>query len=71
MLHMTLPKKIGRYEVLEQIGQGGIATVYKARDPARGRFVAVKTIKPGEDTAEKQEELRARFAREARAAGVL
>jgi hypothetical protein len=35
--------RIGRYEVLSEIGGGGIGVVYRALDPAIGRMVAVKT----------------------------
>jgi serine/threonine protein kinase len=36
------PSKIGEYEVLEKIGDGGTASVYKARHAATGEVVAVK-----------------------------
>ena len=43
---MITPKTIGRYEIIEQIGQGGMAAVYLARDPNMKRQVAVKLLPP-------------------------
>ena len=34
-----------RYELLEKIGHGGMATVYKTKDHVLNRFVAVKVLK--------------------------
>lgn len=39
-------EKIGRYELLEEIGQGGFATVYRAHDTVLDRLVALKELKP-------------------------
>ena len=58
---------IGRYQILEQIGEGGMGSLYLARDPAIDRLVAIKVLRRGFDT----EALRERFTREARAAGRL
>jgi len=55
---------LGRYELLEQIGSGGMAVVYRGRDTALDREVAVKLLHPHLASAR---ESRARFSREARA----
>lgn len=36
----------GRYELIERIGEGGMAVVYKAKDRLLNRFVAIKILKP-------------------------
>jgi len=59
---------IGRYELIEKLGQGGMGAVYRARDTLLHRVVAVKVIATSID---QNEELRERFFREARAAGQL
>ncbi|MBI2899955.1 MAG: serine/threonine protein kinase [Planctomycetes bacterium] len=51
-------------EVVERLGRGGMGVVYKARQPALGRFVALKVLRP--DKAG-QADWQARFEREARA----
>src|SRR5262249_25866647 len=61
-------KKLGKYEILEQIGQGAMGVVYKALDPFIERIVAVKTMSADLDA---DPELRSRFFREARSAGQL
>jgi eukaryotic-like serine/threonine-protein kinase len=62
-----MPTVIGRYEIVQRLGQGGMAALYLARDPAIDRLVAIKLLREGFDT----QELRERFAREARSAGRL
>jgi len=64
--------KLGRYEIVRELGKGAMGIVYLAKDPLIGRLVALKTIRPSahaddEDTREFQ----ARFVREAQAAGIL
>src|SRR6185295_9956013 len=65
--HVKIPKTLGRYEVVDLIGQGGMGALFRARDPRIGRYVAIKLLRPGYDTPE----LRDRFSQEARAAGIL
>ena len=36
----------GRYELLEKIGDGGMAVVYKAKDKLLNRFIAIKILRP-------------------------
>src|SRR5512146_2816695 len=55
---------LGRYELLEQVGSGGMSVVYRGRDTALDREVAVKLLHPHLASAA---ESRARFSREARA----
>ncbi len=61
-------EKIGKYRILEKVGQGGMGVVYKALDPLIERVVAVKTVSSNLDA---DPELRARFFREGRSAGQL
>jgi len=60
-------EEIGRFEILEKIGEGGMGTVFKARDPHINRVVALKLLREGFDT----QEMRERFMQEARLAGSL
>jgi Tol biopolymer transport system component len=60
--------KLGPYEVLGQLGAGGMGEVYRARDPRLGREVAIKVLPPS--FSSDADRLR-RFEQEARAAGVL
>lgn len=61
----AIPAKIGRYEIRERLGSGGMGVLYRAVDPALNRPVAVKLLRFNDD------EMRERFMREARAAAGL
>jgi WD40 repeat protein/predicted Ser/Thr protein kinase len=63
----ALPASIGRYRIVQRLGQGGMGTVYEAVEDDPPRTVAVKVMRPGLDSTE----LRKRFAREARILGHL
>jgi TonB family protein len=60
--------RIGRYEILRELGRGAMGIVFKARDPVIGRIVALKTITANviDDS-----DLMERFRREAKTAGAL
>ena len=57
-----------QYEIVRQLGRGGMGAVYLAREPALERFVAIKVLRP--DLADAHE-ARERFRREARIAAQL
>ena len=61
-------RTIGRYSVLEPLGEGGMGVVYKAKDTRLGRVVALKVMRPDpqRDAVQKR-----RFLREAQAASAL
>jgi TonB family protein len=61
------PLNIGRYQVTDRLGEGGMGVVYLARDTSLERFVAIKLLRAGFNTAD----LRARFVKEARAVASL
>ncbi len=68
----TLHQSLGRYLIEAEIGRGAMGVVYRAYDPQLGRTVAIKTISlSGPEFSNDQQEYRARFFREARAAGRL
>src|SRR3990170_8097598 len=56
-------QKLGRYQIVDRIGQGGMATVYRAFDPLEDRYVAVKVLS---SLAADSPHFNARFQREAK-----
>jgi len=65
-------QKLGRYEIIEELGRGAMGIIYKARDPVIGRYVAIKTIRLEDFTDSSHvAELHSRLMREAQSAGVL
>jgi serine/threonine protein kinase len=67
-----IPKRLGRYEIVRELGKGAMGVVYEGRDPNIGRRVAIKTAR--RDVMEASgmaDEMMERFLREAQAAGTL
>ncbi|MFB0536140.1 MAG: protein kinase [Anaerolineae bacterium] len=62
-------EKIGRYEIIEELGRGGTSVIYKAHDPNIDRPVALKVLYFG--SSAQSRESKKRFRREAMSAGRL
>ena len=60
--------QIGKYGIVEQVGEGAMGVVYRATDPVLNRTIAVKVMC---DAIARDDDLRGRFLREAQAAGSL
>src|SRR3954468_20251189 len=67
MAHHDLTE-IGKYHIEDLVGEGAMGVVYRALDPVLNRHVAIKVMS---DALARDEALRDRFLREARAAGSL
>ncbi|MCU1349226.1 MAG: protein kinase, partial [Acidobacteria bacterium] len=64
--------KLGRYEIVRELGKGAMGIVYLAKDPLIGRLVALKTIRTAAHADDDEaKEFQQRFIREAQAAGIL
>jgi WD40 repeat protein/tRNA A-37 threonylcarbamoyl transferase component Bud32 len=68
MVSEDMPRRLDKYEIIEQIGTGGFADVYKALDPTLDRQVALKVLAPH---LLRDPEFVRRFQREARTAAKL
>jgi Tol biopolymer transport system component/tRNA A-37 threonylcarbamoyl transferase component Bud32 len=63
-MNSLIGRTLGQYRIIEKIGQGGMATVYKAYQPGLDRYVALKVLPP---THAEQSGFSERFRREAKA----
>ena len=72
-LHLRLAMdRIGRYEIVSELGRGAMGIVYRAHDTRIARDVAIKTIKLADQVApDEMQGLRERLFREAQSAGRL
>jgi hypothetical protein len=66
--HFRPGSRIGKYVLEQQIGRGGMAMVFRARDDQLGRLVALKIMDP---SVASDAEFRQRFVRESRAAAAV
>jgi serine/threonine-protein kinase len=64
----AFPERLGRYDLLEEIGRGGMGAVLRGHDPELGRDLAVKVLLPGQQD---DPALVSRFTDEAQIAGQL
>lgn len=62
---------LGKYEVLEEVGRGGMGIVYRAKDVRIERIVAIKELIISPGLVKEKDEIVGRFHREARTAGSL
>ena len=65
------PDKVGKYDIVGELGRGGMGVVYKGHDPVIKRDVALKVIRKRDLDPIDAEQALERFKREARAAGNL
>src|SRR5690606_19558917 len=65
------PLKLGRYQIDRELGRGAMGVVYQGHDPKISRKVAIKTLNARQLPGNSYAELKARFFREAEAAGRL
>ncbi|HEO72131.1 MAG TPA: serine/threonine protein kinase, partial [Candidatus Hydrogenedentes bacterium] len=67
-----MPEKLGRYNIVRELGKGAMGVVYEGIDPTINRRVAIKTARREVlESSGRADELMARFLREATATGSL
>jgi serine/threonine-protein kinase len=68
MMSFVLGENVGPYRIMDQLGQGGMATVFKAYHAALDRYVAIKVLHPA---FKEDPHFTSRFQREARVVAML
>ena len=68
---MTIPERIGKYEIRRELGKGAMGAVYEGFDPVIERPVAIKTILAEYLANVEVDSAVTRFKREAQAGGKL
>ena len=66
---MATPQKIGKYEIQDVLGKGGMGSVYRGFDPAISRAVAIKAISKTSLGEDDLKHIMQRFRHEAQAVG--
>ncbi len=70
-MESSTPARVGRYEILSELGRGAMGAVYRANDPKLDRVVAIKMISAAMAGGDDRDEILARFEREARVSAKL
>ena len=69
---LEIKPTVGRYEIIEEVGQGAMGVVYKAKDPKINRLLAIKTIRFSDEFEEERiKAVKSRFLKEAQISGQL
>jgi serine/threonine-protein kinase len=67
----SAPSRVGRYQIVAELGRGAMGAVYRGTDPKLDRTVAIKMISAAMAGGDDRDEILARFEREARVSAKL
>lgn len=71
ILQPALSSRLGRYQIVRELGRGSMGVVYLGKDPTLQRMVAIKTMRLDLDDPDHVKEIKERFFREAESTGRL